>query len=232
MGRNLKICVTLAVIACIAVLTPKAAAQTVDLTPQTPREGRSGAFTILLFTYNPSTSWRGQGGSSMDLDDAWGAGFGFGYHLNQHFQLNGAVSWSDRDYSATIVNADGSTRQYNNKLDSTTFSLNGVYYFLKGTITPFLSGGIGLTNIDTNIQTGVATTECWYDPWYGNICSFDVPTKNETFLSYTAGLGINFDISPRYSLQTSYNKMWLDVRRAPDMPDFDVWRLDLLFRIP
>ena len=168
----------------------------------------------------------------MELDDAWGAGFGFGYNLSDHFQLTGVVSWSDRDYTATIVNTDGSTRQYTDRLDSTSFSLNGIFCFLKGTITPFVSGGVGITNVDTNIPTGVATTECWYDPWYGNVCSVDVPTKNETFLSYTAGLGVNFDISSRYSLQSSYNKMWIDVRRAPNTPDFDVWRLDLIFRIP
>ena len=231
MRRMLKIgaAVVIAAIACIAVLITNAGAQSETLAEP---KGRAGAFNVLLFTYNPSTSWGGQGGSSMKLDDGWGAGFGFGYNLSDHFQLNGVVSWGDRDYTATFVNTNGSTRQYNNKLDTTSLSLNGVFYFLKGAITPFVSGGGGLTNINTNIPTGVATTECWYDPWYGYVCNIDIPTKNETFLSYTAGLGVNFDISPRYSLQSSYNKTWLDVRRASNTPDFDVWRLDLIFRIP
>jgi opacity protein-like surface antigen len=168
----------------------------------------------------------------MDLDDALGAGFGFGYQLNDYLQVNGIVSWSDRDYTARIVNTDGSSSQYNDTLSSTTLALNGVFYLLRGSITPFISGGIGITNIDTNIQAGAATTECWWDPWYGNVCSFDIPTKDETFLSYTAGLGVSFALGRRYSLQAGYNKTWLDVRRAPDMPDFEVWKLDLLFRIP
>jgi opacity protein-like surface antigen len=231
MRRLLRIHTTwfIAAIACIAVLTTNAGAQNVTLTEP---EGRAGAFSILLFTYNPSTNWSGQGGSRMDLDAAWGAGFGFGYHFSDHFQLNGIVSWGDRDYTARIVNTDGSTSEYDTTLDSTTLSLNGAYYLLKGDITPFVSGGVGLTNVDTNIPAGVATTECWWDPWYGNVCSVDIPTKDETFLSYTVGFGVSFDISPRYRLQTSYNRMWLDVRRAPDMPDFEVWKLDLIFRIP
>lgn len=221
--------VVIAAIAGIAVLITNAGAQSDELTGP---KGRAGALNILLLTYSPSMSWGGQGGSSMELDDAWGAGFGFGYNFSDRFQLNGVVSWGDRDFTATIVNSDGSTRQYNNRLDSTSLSLNGVYYFLKGAITPFVSGGVGLTNIDTNIPTGVATTECWWDPWYGYVCNINIPTKNETVLTYTAGLGVSFDINPRYSLQSSYNKTWLDVRRAANTPDFDLWRLDLIFRIP
>lgn len=228
MVRISALCI-IAAIACIAVPALDAGAQSVALTEP---EGRAGAFNVLLFTYNPSTNWAGQGGSSMDLDDAWGAGFGFGYNFSDHFQLNGIVSWSDRDYTATIVNTDGSTSHYNNRLDSTTLSLNGVFSFLKGDITPFVSGGVGITNLDTNIPAGVATTECWRDPWYGYVCRTDVPTRGETFLSYTAGIGITFDINAWISLQPGYSKMWIDVRRAPDMPDFEVWRLDFIFRIP
>ena len=45
-------------------------------------------------------------------------------------------------------------------------------------------------------------------------------------------LGVRFDVSPRFSLQPSYNKMWIDIDKASGTPDFDVWRLDFIFRMP
>ena len=44
-------------------------------------------------------------------------------------------------------------------------------------------------------------------------------------------LGVRIDINPRFSLQPSYNKMWIDVGNASNTPDFDVWRLDFIFRM-
>ena len=128
-------------------------------------ENRTGTWEFFLpLTYSPSSDWSGPGGSSLDLDAAWGFGFGAGYNFNEHFQLNGLFSWSARNYAATIINTDGKPRQYGNTLYTSTFALNGVYYFMKGKISPFLSAGVGMTYIDTSIQTAPGSTTCWWDP--------------------------------------------------------------------
>lgn len=193
--------------------------------------GRSGSWDFFLSPiYAESETVKGKGGSSVDLNDDWGFGFGFGYNFNDHFQLNGLFSYSDRSYDATVVQDDGTTQQYNSSMESTTISLNGVYYILSGNITPFLSGGVGWTWIDTNIPNGPPSNVCWYDPWWGYVCDSYVPTKTEDDWSFNAGIGIRADFTRQFGMQFGYYKMWIDMEKASDMPDFDIWRLDFVFR--
>jgi hypothetical protein len=194
--------------------------------------GRGGTWDFYLpITYAESAIIEGQGGSSVDVNADWGFGFGFGYNFNDHFHLNGLMTWNSRSYDATVVNTDGTTRRYSNYLDSSTLSLNGIFYFLKGDFTPFVSGGVGITYVDTNIPTGSGSTSCWYDPWYGYVCSSYVPTKTENDMSYNAGVGVRLDVNRQFGLQFGYNKTWVDISKAAGTPDFDIWRLDFVFRM-
>jgi opacity protein-like surface antigen len=233
MRQMLRISATclIVVIVGVAVLTTDADAQAY----MTSRPGgRAGSWDFFMpLTYNPSTSWNGEGGSGVDLNATWGFGFGFGYNISDHFQMNGLFSWSARNYNATIVNATtGEATRFGNTLYSSTFSLNGVFYLLEGDITPFVSGGAGITYLDTNIPTGLGGTACWWDPWYGYVCSSSYPTKTESDVSYNVGIGVRFDLNRQFSLQPSYNKTWIDISRASGgMPDVDIWRLDFIFRM-
>ncbi len=167
----------------------------------------------------------------MNLDATWGFGFGFGYNINEHFQANGLFAWSARNYSATIVNnADGTQQRYSNTLYSSAFSLNGVYYPLLGKISPFVSAGIGGVYLDTSIPNGFGQTACWWDPWYGYVCGNSASTKTESDFSYNVGIGVRFDLGREFSLQPSYNKVWID-RGSKGTPDIDLLRLDFIFRM-
>jgi opacity protein-like surface antigen len=195
--------------------------------------GRAGTWDFTLpLVYADSARISGQGGASVDIDAAYGFGFGFGYNFTDNFQLNGLFSWNSRSYNATRIDAvTGSTQRYSNYMDTSTLSLNAVYYILKGDITPFVSGGVGITYVDTNIQTGLGSTNCWYDPWWGYVCSSYVPTKTENDISYSAGIGVRFDVNRQFSLQGSYNKTWIDISKATGSPEFDTWKLDFIFRM-
>ena len=65
----------------------------------------------LPLTYAEETTIDGQQGSSVEIDDGFGIGFGVGYNFNDHFQLGGLFNWSYRSYDATAVREDGSTQQ-------------------------------------------------------------------------------------------------------------------------
>jgi len=193
--------------------------------------GRGGGWEFYLpLAFADSATVNGQGGSSVDISADWGFGFGFGYNINDHFQVNGMMNWNSRSYVATYTTSTG-TGKYNNFMETSTLSLNGVYYFLDGDITPFVSGGVGITYVDTNIQNGPATGYCWNDPWLGYVCSSYVPTKTESDISYNAGVGVRFDVNRQFSLQGSYNKTWIDIGKASGTPDFDTWRMDFIFRM-
>jgi len=194
--------------------------------------GRGGTWDFFMpLSYSESATINGQGGSSVDLNADWGFGFGFGYNFNDHLQLNGLMAWSSRSYDAKVITDTGATQRYSNYLDISTLSLNGVYYMLNGDITPFVSAGVGITYVDTNIQDGPASGACWYDPWWGYVCSSYVETKTENDISYNAGVGVRFDVNRQFGLQAGYYKTWIDISKASGTPDFDIWRLDFIFRM-
>ena len=194
--------------------------------------GRGGTWDFYLpLTYADSARISGQNGSSVDINGDFGFGFGFGYNINDHFQVNGLFNWNSRSYDATVVKTDGSTSKYSNYMYTSNFSVNGVYYLLDGNITPFVSGGVGITYVDTNIQNGPASGSCWWDPWWGYVCSSYVPTKTENDVNYNLGIGVRFDMSRQFSLQGSYNKTWINIQKAQGISDFDIWRFDFIFRM-
>jgi len=185
---------------------------------------------ILPLIYTPSTSFNGQGGSGADINANLGFGFGLNYNLNNHFQIGGLFNWSSRNYQATLVDTpSGTQRKATGYLESSTIGVNATYFLMQGGFTPYLTAGLGSTFIDTNIPNGAPATGCWYDPWYGQICSTYVPTKTQTAVSYTAGAGVRFEMTRSIAVQGSYNRMWLDYSNGN--PAFDAWRLDFVFRM-
>jgi len=183
---------------------------------------------ILPVIYSPSTTVGGQGGSSADLNSDLGLGFGFGYNVNNHFQLSGLFNWSTRSYNANIVSDDGTTRRASGTLDTSTIAFNATYFLMSSNFTPYVSGGIGSVFVDSNIPSGQGSTACWYDPFYGYVCNSYAETKTYTSVSYTAGLGVRWEMSRQFALQGSYNKLWID---ANSTKEFDGWRLDFVFRM-
>ena len=231
MNRAIIIGLTLLFVATasVAMYVPAAEAQQYTVTDPS---GRGGKWEFILpVIYSTSTTIDGQGGSSLKVNDDWGFGFGFGYNFNEHFNLNGTLSWAYRSYEATVVENNGATSRYSNYMDTSTLALNGTYYLLKGNITPFITGGIGWTFVDSNIQNGPSSGTCWYDPWWGYVCSDYVPTKTEDDFSYNVGLGVRFDISREFTLQASYNRTWIDIQNATGgTPEFDAFKMEFIFR--
>ena len=193
---------------------------------------RAGTWEFYLpLTYTEEASFSGENGSSVEINDDFGIGFGFGFNFNNHFQLNGLFNWNSRSYDATRVSDNGSTFQYSNDLETSAILLNGIYYFLKGDFSPFVSGTVGWTFLDTNIQNGPTQGTCWWDPWYGYICTEYTPTKTDDAFTYGGGLGLRYDVNRYFALQASYNKIWADYSYASSTPDFDTWKLDFIFRM-
>ena len=61
-----------------------------------------------------------------------------------------------------------------------TVRFTGSYNFSEKEFTPFVTGGLGWTYIDTNIPTGLPENICWAYPWYGYYCTTYVPTETTT----------------------------------------------------
>ncbi len=203
-------------------------AQMAEKAPVSDRMG-SWDFTLPLI-YSFEATIDGKGGSSVDLDDDLGFGFGAAYNVSNQLSLGGFFNWSYRGYEAQGPQDDGSLYRYTNSVETTTLAFNATYYILEGPATPFITGSLGYTFMDTNIQNGPSDVYCYYDPWWGYICNGYVPTRTEDGPSYSLGLGFRYDVSDSMSLQLSYNKSWVDLGNSSSTPDFDTIRLDFIFR--
>jgi opacity protein-like surface antigen len=194
---------------------------------------RAGTWEFFVpLTYTEEVDFSSENGSEVEINDDFGLGLGFGYNFNNHFQLNGTFNWSSRSYDATATSESGVIEaEYSNDLETFFMALNGVYYLMQGNFTPFISGTIGYTFLDTNIPEGPPEGYCWYDPWYGYICNDYTPTVTDEAFSYGGGLGLRLDFNRYFGMQGSYNRTWVDFDKADDEIDFDTWKLDFIFRM-
>src|SRR4030095_14782244 len=100
-----------------------------------------------------------------------GLTFGYAYNFDQHKSLGIDFAWSDIDYRATVQPGAGNGNfagTINSSIETWTVRFNGTYHLLEGNFTPYVTGGLGWTYIDTNIPTGLPQNVCWYYPWYGS----------------------------------------------------------------
>jgi opacity protein-like surface antigen len=192
-----------------------------------PRAGR-WEFTLQP-QYVDGGSVTGGNGSRADISSDWGFGFGLAYNLSNHLALGGELTWNDAGYRATIapgVGNPGSSFSLAGTMETSTLRFNGTWNFLATSFTPFVTGGIGATYVDTNIPNG--PTSCWVDPWWGTYC--DTPTRSNTYFSYNAGAGLRWDINRGFFMSAAYIRQWVDVGGGAGTPAFDQFRLVFGFK--
>lgn len=195
---------------------------------------RAGKWEVLLMPqYTTSSGLNGAYGSTADIDGAFGFGFGVAYNLNDHLSLGGDFVWNSSNYKATVVPAPGNTGtsySVSGYLETSTLRLNATWNFLQTPLTPFVTGGLGATYVDTNVPTGPPSTICWWDPWWGYYCSTSSPTHNETEFSYMAGAGVRWDVSRQFFLRGVAARQWLQVGGGLGTPGFTQYRVDIGFK--
>jgi opacity protein-like surface antigen len=169
----------------------------------------------------------GQEGSTLDTDNEFGFSLGGGYNFTDRLATTFGFQWSGVGYNATAMDEDGAEVGISGKYDSFTLSGNLVYYFSDGPLSPYVGAGIGWTWIDTNVPNGPPYTWCWWDPWWGYVCSTSYPTETIDAFSYQALIGLRYTFdSDRTFVQLGYTSQWMDFDRASGTPRFDVITLD------
>jgi opacity protein-like surface antigen len=168
------------------------------------------------------------GGSTVAFDSDVGLSLFAGYRFSDRLELQFGLDWSSVDYDATLQLNPGGSVGVSGDLEQFTPFIKGNFNFIDGPITPYVTAGLGWSFIDTNIPDGRPQTGCWWDPWYGYICTTVQDTHSTDALTYTAGLGVRWDLSTGYSMRLSYEKQWYDLDNSS--PDFDVFRLGFIMR--
>lgn len=175
---------------------------------QSPRPG------AVEFTIGPaqsfSDSFQGVGGSSLSLSSRTGIRFGVDYFNSSKLSVGFDLTWVKPSYDAELVPEDGSA-PVSISHRSTIFNghFSGTYYLTEGALTPYVEAGLGWTHIDSNISDSAPVVGCWWDPWWGYICSEFYSTYNSTSFSYGAGLGLRWNYGSDRAVVAGYR--WLDV---------------------
>ena len=168
------------------------------------------------------------GGSIISLDEGFGLGIGLGYYLTDRLIVGGDVEWLAPDYTATLINDNGGTSQFDHELDQLNFRFKGAYYFLEGPFSPYVELGAGWTWVDSNVADGPPIVGCWWHPWFGYICDDYYETFSETSFTYGGALGLRYRFVGDTVLRLSYNNYEVDGSGdAPD-PTLNAARLEVV----
>lgn len=167
------------------------------------------------------------GGAQAALNEAWNWGFGIGYNFDEHWAIDLDINWNDAGYSGTRIDDSGDPQTVSGTLNTNSMLVTGIYNFSEKRFTPFVSASLGWTFVDTNIPTGPPQTSCWWDPWWGYICSNYIPTRTSTELTYGATAGLRFDVRDNVFLRISAGKKWIDFDNTGSTPDFTTYRFDI-----
>jgi len=178
--------------------------------------------------YQNSNDVEFDGGTTVAFDSDIGFSLWGGYRFSERLEVQFGLDWTNVDYDAGLVDEDGDIIGVSGEIEAFTPFIKGNFNFIDGPFTPYVSAGIGWSFIDTNIPDGRPQTGCWWDPWYGYICTTVQDTRTSDAFTYNAGLGVRWDLSTGYSLRLAYEKQWYDLENAS--PDFDVFRLGFVMR--
>lgn len=212
-------------IACVAVLAtvPVASALAAD---------RAGTWeTRLDITYQNSSDWDFAGGTTAEIDSDTSLLLGMSYHMTDQLELGGNVTFGQTDYDADIATdldgdqvTDGAI-SVSGEYESTALLFDATWNFMPGDFSPFVSASAGWSWIDTNIATEPPQTGCWWDPWWGYVCTTFQDTKSLDGFTYGFDVGARYDISDTFAIHGSYRMMWVDLDNASGTPDLDGFRL-------
>lgn len=179
--------------------------------------------------YQDSASSGATGGAGVDMDNAWGLGFNFGYHLNERFMIGADLEWLQPDYSARIVNQDNPDDVVNIDHHFSQFNgrIKGTFHFMDGPLTPYVEAGFGWSYFDSNVINGPPVTGCWWHPWLGPICENFYNTFNSTDFTYGGALGLRYRMKGGMLLKLSVNRYLLDTGANRADPELSAARVEV-----
>jgi opacity protein-like surface antigen len=181
--------------------------------------------------WSDSLSLGGEEGTGLEIDDDLGFTLGGTYNFTNRLALGFDFGWLSPRYDATFLPEGGPP--YENiraRLDAFTIAGKGTFNFLEGPITPYVELGFGWTNVDSNIADGPPVTGCWWDPWWGYICAPFFSTYSENLTSWSAALGVRWDINRMWGMKASYGVLELDTSSRLEDASLDMFKIEAVFR--
>jgi opacity protein-like surface antigen len=185
----------------------------------------------IMIPYQLGADESGANGESLEVDSAIGWGFLLGWNWTEHVNLSYKFMMTKPKYEATLIPDDllNSPVTVDYKMEKTSHQVNATYNILSGAFTPFVSGGIGYTKLNSNIPNGHGQSACWWDPWYGYICATDWETYKTSEFTYNVGVGVRWDFSDFMFTKAAYSREFLSIDKGSLDFDYMAVELGLLF---
>ena len=180
------------------------------------------------------------GGSHADIDSTTGVKIGAGYYVTDQLIIGGNFSYGQSSFNGTVRGNTSSAPGApsieavieNGHVDFSTMMFDATYTFLNGPIRPFGKVGIGWNWINTNIAAGPPQYGCWWDPWWGYICSGWQPTHGASSFAYQAGAGVQINFTRTFAVDVDYQYTWIDLNNTSSTPGFGAVELLFVWRFP
>ena len=186
--------------------------------------------------YQDGLSAGGEGGpqsatpdsSSLRVSSELGFGLNFGYNFNEHLAIGLDIEWLSPDYKAELVPEDPNENPVliDHELTQWNWRLKGTWNFTEGPLVPYVDLGYGWSNIDSNVADGPPITGCWWDPWWGYVCSNFYQTISSTESGWGGGVGLRYDLPMEGFLRFSWNRWELASGGNSDDLTLESFRLE------
>ncbi len=203
-----------------AVTAPSAAASSATASPTlaAPQPSLLGGAWEFRFgpIYGFSQNIDSSSGSA-DIGSIVGIKTGVAYYLTDHLALGGDFTYSRGDFSANIINNGVAVGVQDGHQSASTLLIDGTYSFLNGPFRPYVAAGLGYTWVDTNIASGPPVAGCWWDPWWGYICSGYQPTRGTSSWAGQLGAGLQWNFSHEFGVSAGYRENFIELanKRTP-----------------
>ena len=182
--------------------------------------------------YVEDETYSGPNGSYLKIDGDMGFGFNYMYNTSEHWSFGGSFDWVNLDYRAHAEPEDPADDpfEYRNRMYNYSLNFDTIYHLFDSNVTPYVTGSLGWTSIDTNVATGPGYEYCWWD-WWGYYCSTVVPTKRKNGFNYKVGAGMRWDVNRSFTVRGSVSYSELDINIAGQNPENTIWRIELVSRM-
>ena len=175
-------------------------------------------------------------GAEADINERSSLGFGLGYNINRHIELSVMFAASNSNYTGTriidnnppIAGTPNGPQRFSANLYTSTIDFGFTFNLLSTPFTPYISANVGSTFIDSGIPTGDITTGCWWDPWWGYVCTPVAQTYTSTRINYGAGAGLRYDLNRKFFIKGGVNINYIDLSSS-NTPDFTSYRFTFGF---
>jgi opacity protein-like surface antigen len=180
------------------------------------------------------------GGTSADVDSTTGLKIGTGYYVTDQLIIGGNFGYGQSSFNGTVQGNNSNTPGLppstahieNGHVDFSTLMFDATYTFLHGPLRPFGKVGLGWNWVNTNIAAGPPQYGCWWDPWWGYICSGYQPTHGSSSFAYQVGAGVQVNFSRSFAIDVDYQYTWIDLSNTSSTPGFGAVELLFVWRFP